>query len=471
MDFGLFTLDINIIYLFFAQPPFIIFLQLFATVGWIFLVRLLLQAGLHFLVEYRVTKNVKNWKYHLLAIDIPQENVQTPKAVEQMFSQLAGALEHIDMKEKFWDGQKQRWFSFEIISIEGYIQFLVWTEEAFIDLVEAAMYAQYPEAEITEVEDYVESVPLKYPNKTHDVWVSDFGLAENSAYPIRSYREFEHNISKDTVLKDPMGTFLESFTRIGPGEQMWFQILIEPIGNSWKEKAIEKINEVIGAVSDHGHGGGVLSALTDNMLTKEITAGVKEIFSQLSGSPPGEAAESHDKKEAPNQLQYLTPGQKATVEAMEMKIMKVGFKTKIRGAYIARKEVYNPRRGVNALLGAVAQYNIPSANSIVSTIHAHHNRKIDLRRKNQLMKFYKKRKIGGGGNAFVLNIEELATIWHFPMSHVKTPLLQKATSKSAEPPAGLPVESVIGGNVTPTPDLEEEGKYYTDSGEVINYDD
>lgn len=473
MDFGAFTIDVGIIERFLSQPTLTIVTQIFASVGWIFLVWLLLFAGEKMMREYRVSRHVKNWKYRVLAIDIPQINVQTPMAVEQMFAHLAGALVHMDLKEKYWDGIRQRWFSLEIVGIEGYIQFLIWTEEAFIDLVEASVYAQYPEAEITEVEDYVNSVPDTFPNKTHDIWISDFGLSAGSAFPLRSYREFEHSISKDTVLKDPMGTFLESFSRIGPGEQMWFQILIEPTGNSWKEEVIEKVNELIGATSGHGHGGGMMSKLTDNMLTKEMGAGFREIMAQLTGGEAAEAAEAHADEGPPNQLQYLTPGKKTLVEAMEKKISKIGFKTKIRGAYIARKEVYNPNRGVNALLGAITQFNSPMANSLESTVHAHHNRRIDLKRKNKLMKAYKKRKIGTGGNAFVLNIEELATIWHFPMSHVKTPLVQKSQVKAAEPPPSLPVESVIGGNVAPSAEeMEEERKTYTtDTGEVIHYDE
>lgn len=470
MDLGFFVIDFDAISAFFDQPIFSIVIQIFAIGGWILLAWLLLYATVKLFHEFRVLKYVQRWKFRVLAIDIPQENIQTPMAVEQMFSHVAGALVHLDVKEKYWDGIKQRWFSFEIVSIEGYIQFIIWTEEAFVDLVEAAMYAQYPEAEITEIEDYVDMVPSSYPNKTHDIWISDFGLSENSGMPLRSYREFEHNISKDTVLKDPMGTFLESFTRIGPGEQMWFQILIEPTGNDWKEGAIEKINELIGATSHHK--AGILSALTDNALTKELGAGVQEILAQLSGSPAAEASESHEKEGPPNQLQYLTPGKKTLIENMEKKISKIGFKTKMRGAYIGRKEVFNPNRGVNALLGAINQYNIPSSNSIVSTVHAHHNRRIDIKRKNKLIKAYRKRKIGAGGNAFILNIEELATLWHFPMSHVKTPLVQKSTIKASEPPPSLPVESILDGNIAPSLEVEAEGKQYTtDSGDVILYDE
>jgi hypothetical protein len=45
-----------------------------------------------------------------------------------------------------------------------------------------------------------------------------------------------------------------------------------------------------------------------------------------------------------------------------------------------------------------------------------------------------------GAKPYVLNIEELATVWHFPLPFVKTPLVQKAGAKRAEPPLGLPVE-------------------------------
>lgn len=437
MELGIFSLDFGPLNALMNQGVWALIGMVLALGGWLLLVRPLFFVILHLYVDLKQDLTVHEWKYVLLAIDIPALNVQTPKAVEQMFAQLAGAFYDPDLKDKLKDGYKQRWFSFEIISIEGYIQFLVWTEDAFRDLVEAVVYAQYPDAEVVEVEDYVGAAPDAYPNDTHDIWISDFGLAEDNAYPIRSYREFEHAISKDTVLKDPMGTFLESFSRLGPGEQMWFQILVEPIGNSWKEDAIHKIKEVIGEkAAPHG------DTILDHMLRapqKFLEALGDEVFSR-------EASEAHGHEEKagpPNQLQYLTPGMGKLVEAMEAKIGKLGFKTKIRGLYLAKKAVFNPRRGINALVGAINQYNIPSANSLVPTYGGTTNSRKNLKRKKLLMKAYKKRKISAGGKPCILNIEELATIWHFPMSHVKTPLVQKAASKQAEPPSGLPVENII----------------------------
>ncbi|MFZ2190470.1 MAG: hypothetical protein WA057_06150 [Candidatus Magasanikiibacteriota bacterium] len=471
---------------FINQPNITIVLNIFVVFGWIILVNLLLYAGIHMYRHYRQHLFTHTWKWVVLAIDIPAMNVQTPLAVEQMFSHLAGCFNNPNIAEAFYHGYKQKYFSFEIIGIEGYIQFVVRTEESLRDLVEASIYAQYPDAEIVEIEDYVNTAPNSFPNDDYEMWAADFGLAENEAFPLRTYREFEHAISKDTVLKDPMGTFLESFTRIGSGEQMWFQIIVEPISNSWKEHAIEKIKEFIGEEGGHGHGhgGGHVKALF-GLSSGEAGASWGELMSQLTGAPPAEAHHAEETKEL-NNLKYMTPGQKVILENMEKKISKIGFKTKIRAVYLARKERFDMNRGVRALIGAVNQFNVPSSNSLVPKMGVFLNyffKKYRMaHRRNLLMQAYKKRKIKTGGNSFVLNIEELATIWHFPMSHVKTPLVQKASLKTAEPPAGLPIETWESSADLPPQEGDEKleqpkenhseesdkNKKLTDSGDVMH---
>lgn len=476
MFLGPFYIDLDLILQFFLRPTFEVVFDIIIIIGWVILAYLLFFLSIHFWKEYKSNKYTADWKWVLLAIDVPLENVQTPKAVEQLFAHLAGAFDGLNIEKVFKDGVKQRWFSFEIISIEGYIQFLVRTEETFRDLIEAAIYAQYPDADITEVEDYVNIAPEIYPNPDYNIWVGDFSLSENDAFPIRTYRDFEHSISKDTVLKDPMGTFLESFSRIGSGEQMWFQIIVEPTSNSWKEDAIKKIKEVIGDVSTKKKSSSGIP------LGKEAAKTWEEISAQVFGTIRTEGGEEKSKSSEPNQLKYLTPGQTKIVEAMEEKIAKVGFKTKMRGVYLARNEVFKSERGVNALIGAIQQFNIPSANSIVpkftTSVSYFGKEKKSARRKATLIKAYKKRKIKTGSNPFVLNIEELATIWHFPMSHVKTPQVQKTTSKRSEPPVGLPIESMYNqviDNIQDEPRLIEKDKndttkYQTDSGSISNDD-
>lgn len=440
LNFGFFTIDLTSIVMYLQDAgPVNLVLAFFALGGWLLPIKYFVQTASKTLEGQATKRHVSQWKWVTLAIDMPQMNVQTPMAVEQMFAHLAGALDGTDFKGKYTSGFAQKYFSFEIVSIEGYIQFIVRTEESLSDLVQTALYAQYPEVEITEIEDYIDLVPNQIPNATHDIWVSDFGLAEDDAYPIRSYKDFEHNISKDTVLKDPMGTFLESFTRIGPGEQVWFQIIVEPIDNSWKASAIKKINEIIGAKMPPPKGNPAADAFVKYSMQTIVTMG-----DYAFNRPPSESQSASKSDDGPpNQLSYLTPGQKKTVEAMEAKISKLGFKVKMRGAYIAKKEVFKKSRAVTSLVGAINQYNVPSANSIVPKDKNKKKKKVPAAK---LFKAYRERDIGAGAPTSVLNIEELATIWHFPMSHVKTPLVQKASIKYVEPPSGLPTESI--GSVT-----------------------
>ncbi len=462
MDFGFFYLDfaaaLALFNGFLDQGPVIILLEFFAFFGWLIAVGPLARQMLHAYIELKEERFTHDWKPVVLAVDIPALNVQTPKAVEQMFAQIAGAIGSSGFEDKFKEGFVQRTFSFEIVSIEGYIQFVVWTESAFRDLVEAALYAQYPDAEVVEIEDYTKLVPEKLPNETHDLWVSDFGLAEHSAYPIRSYTEFEHSISKDTVLKDPMGTFLESFSRLGPGEQMWFQVMIEPIDNSWKEEAINKVKEILGIAEAHT----VADNIGDKFI-KGMMKGLVFVGDQVFNREPHSEEAAEDAHADPPKL---TPGVHKVIEKMEEKMNKLAFKTKMRGVYIARKETFNPKRGVNLMIGAINQYNIPSANSIVATSGGE--------KAPVLFAAYKNRSLGTKSPTSVMNIEELATIWHFPMSHVKTPLVAKAATKQAEPPVGLPVEFLAGargGVSTPPVAKSNAKKFTTDSGEVIEYDD
>lgn len=468
---------LNLIDVFFSQPTFEIIVELFAIFAWLILVYFLFFAGIIFYADYVQDKKNQNWKFTVLAIDIPQLNLQTPKAVEQIFSNLSGAFDKPDLIGKFREGYKQKWFSFEVISIGGYIQFLVWTEESFRDLVEASIYAQYPEAEIVEVEDYVDQIPDKYPNSDYDIWMADFALAENFAFPIRLYDEFVHSITKEDTLKDPMSSFLESFARIGHGEQMWFQILVQPVDNSWKEKVIEKIKDFIG---EKKKAGGIMSFILGSKVGEEIGKSLEEIKIQMTGFGAGDSADSA--KEGPkNNLQFMTPGQRKLVEAMERKIEKIGFKTKMRTAYIARKEIFHPERGVNSLIGAINQFNNPSSNSLViQSSTSDRNPKSAGIKKTNFFKAYKKRKINFGANSFILNLEELATVWHFPMSSVRAPLLQKSSTKVSEPPAGLPIDYLSDNLIDEydinkkdsidKEDLAEKNKYKTDTGETINFD-
>jgi hypothetical protein len=103
---------------------------------------------------------------------------------------------------------------------------------------------------------------------------------------------------------------------------------------------------------------------------------------------------------------------------------------------------------MGGLVGAMNQFHILSSNSIVpgATTHAEYDSKgvKSAALKSKFVKAFKGRSSKWKVDPYILNIEELATIWHFPLPFVKTPLVQKAGAKRAEPPLGLPIEMIEG---------------------------
>lgn len=416
---------------------------IFVLVGWAAVALVWLYMGAFFWVEYRhQTRYLNRWQWVLFAVDIPALFIQSPKAVEQIFAHLSGAdtIPH-SIEEKFWQGKRPKWFSFEIISIEGYIQFLIRTEAEFRDLVEAAVYAQYPEAEITEVEDYVGLIPDYYPHADYDVMGVEFKLAEADAYPIRTYPYFEYSISKDQVFSDPMAALLENFSRLGHGEHLWMQIIIESTSSSWKKKGIELVKEIV-AGKKRGQGSVVESILN------VPNAVARDMLHAWNWDWEAEEGRAAARPEPVGKVSELTPGLKATVEAIEEKISRIGFKSKVRALYAARKDVYAPNRCLNGLVGAMNQFHTQNRNAVVPHSKTLINYDLwgrkTLWKKNRFVRAFKKRKIRAVATPYILNIEELATIWHFPLPFVKTPLMSKASAKRAEPPPGLPVETSEG---------------------------
>ncbi len=410
---------------------------LFAIFGWTVVWLLFFFIGKEFWLKFRQGKYTKSWEWVLLAVDIPPLFIQTPKAVEQIFAHLSGVQSTPNFGEKYWQGERQRYFSLEIVSIEGYIQFLIRTEKTLRDLVEAAVYAQYPEAEITEVEDYVDILPKTYPNEEYDIAAGEFKLINDESFPIRTYPSFEYSLSKDVVFSDPMAAILENFSRIGHGENLWMQIIIEPTDNKWKEKGIELVKKIVANKKE---------TKSVPLLGKAAEGIVGEAINIIKWS--FETEEEKKKEDPPGKVSDLTPGAKSTVESIEDKISKIGFKTKLQVLYIARKEVFNPTKCLKGFSGALYQFNINVRNgfkghkSTSATYWFKAHRILELKRK--FAKAVRERKIKTFGNPYILNIEELATIWHFPLPFVKTPLMQKQISKTAEPPIGLPIETMDG---------------------------
>jgi len=448
------VIDLAQINEFLSQPAPIILKQILFTVGWIPVALVLLWGFKELWLFYIQSQWGATQKYVLLAIDIPRGNEQSPKAVENMFSYLAGAHGSFNLIEKYWEGKYQLSFSFEIVSIDGYTQFLVRTPEQYRDLVESAIYAYYPDAEITEVNDYTEGTPTRFPDDEYDVWGTEFIQVKNPAYPIKTYEEFEHQLGDPkSVFRDPMASLMDLTSSLRPGEQLWYQIILVPTGFDWPEMGEKEISKILNEKIKSKKN--IADRIIDAMrgLLESFSDGV---YKMLGGKV--EEGESSAEQDDSLKMMNLKPKERKQVEAIQNKISKIGFETKIRFVYIARKDVMNKPKVVNGFVGYMKQLASLDLNNFkpdmdataTSTAYFFKEKRLN-RRKNSIVQNYINRDSSAGRNRGLLNIEELATLWHFPVeSAVKAPLIQKAARRKAEPPMALPTAAEA-----PPPDLNE----------------
>lgn len=444
---GEFNLDlsswIDAIMAFGSQNPILIAWRLFAGGGWVvFLI------GFAYLL-YKLWLNgrqgqfvSKKWKFIFLAINVPKENEQTPKAVESIFVALAGTQVSRNLVEKYWEGSIQESFTFEIVSLEGYIQYIIRTPSHFRDVIEAAIYAQYPEAEITEISDYAEEYrKLRFPNDEYKLWGTEFVLVKDYPYPIRTYSEFEHSLS--AAFLDPMAALLEALSRLGPGEQVWLQLVVTPQAPpGWGEKAKKIIKELKG--EDYKPPESAMEKVTK---TIELAALPVKFGLEAFGFGGDQA----EKKEADQWRMFrLSPGERQMFEKIQNKLSKHCFAVKYRFVYLGKKEAFGKGRGVSGVIGAIQQFNSTDGNGFkpgkLTKTGADYFfvKKRVAEKQNKLLRHYINRSNFYGekiGNTF-LSSEELASVWHFPTIAVKTASVKKVGARRVVPPTRLPYQSL-----------------------------
>ncbi|MBI4438088.1 hypothetical protein HY631_04015 [Candidatus Uhrbacteria bacterium] len=443
---------------YFDQPIDAILFDFLIWFGWIPIAVTLAWGFTIVWQDYRQGLYSAKLKFTYLAVDVPSMTEQTPKAMENFYANLYGTKSSLTWKEIWIDGKLHPVFSFEIVSTEGYIQFVIRTQTRFRDVVEAGIYAHYPDAQISEIEDYTLAFPSDYPNDEYEMWGGEMTLDRDSMYPIRTYVNFEDRISQE--IKDPLGYTLEQLATMRPGEHFWIQILAQPSTNDWMKKGLKYVNTMYGVEEKKKKS--FLDSASESLLTipNEILKEAMDV--DLSGLllPGGEAKEADVWKAF-----KISPAQKEEAEAILLKAGKVGLGVKIRVIYIAKKNAFVKVERTGIVKGIWSQFTHLNLNKF--TLYIPQVPKDDYfwmrwvytKKQKTLMTGYKKRGWGIGANPVFLNTEELATLWHFPAISIKAPLVKKSESKRGEPPAGLPM-TFVEQSLPGAPDIfapEEEG--------------
>jgi len=113
-----------------------------------------------FWIRYVRMQFLNEQKHVVLEFRLPKEITKSPVAMEVFINTLYQTSGEGNWFDKFWKGGMRAWFSLEMVSLEGQVHFFIWARSNLKKIIETQLYSQYPDVEITEVEDYTKEVTL-----------------------------------------------------------------------------------------------------------------------------------------------------------------------------------------------------------------------------------------------------------------------------------------------------------------------
>lgn len=394
----------------------------------------------HFFVEYRRELFLAKQKTILLQVQVPRDVPKSPLAMEIILGVFHQTIGESTAYDRYVLGKVRAHSSLEIVSIEGDVRFLIWAREGLRKFIETQIYSQYPNAEIKEMPDYTAAVPYAKEGSDWDLFGVEWQLTKPDPYPIKTY--VDYNLDKDPKEEykvDPMLSMLEWLGDLGRGEQAWVQIILR--ANKGKG------DKVTPWIDRDWQGEG-----------KQLIEEIIEESKKRSGTPG-------DAESAMIRFSNLTEGERNVIKAIDRSIGKHGFDCGIRSLYLARKDVYNPAN-VAGLFGSMKQYSSNDLNGFKPRDYTNYDypwqNYINLpwfdpptgvpffspkgnrllykkwmffdayRRRSWFFPPYERK-------PYVLNTEELATLYHFPGEVAATPTFKRIESSKAEPPPNLPI--------------------------------
>ena len=112
--------------------------------------------------------------------------------------------------------------SFEIASSEQFLRFYIVTSSEYKNLVESQLYAQYPDAEIQEVDDYL-------PSSFDHCALAQIDFKHPSTLPFKTYHHLEENFLK---------LLSATLSKTDPHEQAFFQLTLKKVGSELFDRGL-----------------------------------------------------------------------------------------------------------------------------------------------------------------------------------------------------------------------------------------
>jgi hypothetical protein len=336
--------------------------------------------------------------------EAPKKDLKEMLAPVESFYDNLGGLRAQRGKLVDWLGRTDH-FAFEIIvNQEGIISFYIVVPRYLQQFIEQQIHAQYPAAQIDEVQDYNIFSPEKV------VMAAYLRLRRHWLFPINTYLK--------KITSDPLDSITNALVRVNKGDAAGIQIVARSARGEWHKLgakvALEMnqgkpLKEALKSVL--GGGGLNLSSLKDFFTTKSASKG--EMLKERRYQP--------------------SPMEQEMIKSLEDKTSKAGLDVNIR-IVVSASNKETAKLYLQNILNSFAQF----------TGYEYGNgfKPVILKRPDKVVYDFIYRNFDEK-NSFILNTEEMAGIFHLPLPTTETPNIRWLLAKRAPAPVNIPQEGII----------------------------
>ncbi len=357
----------------------------------------------------------------LFSVSLPKASSSDEKS-RKPFKEMVAVMEQFysslsNLKERgtkaFLYGQPV--FSFEIAvpHVGEEICFYVACPKRFKDVMEKQIHGFFSAADVHQSPDYNIFNP-------QGVSLASYILPTKGIYlPFRTYQSLE---------MDALSSIVNALSKLEmEGEGAAIQLIISPMARKRWRKMARKIAQEMqrGRQYDMSR-----MKIERNWFVKSLDI--------MTGTGPGAQEIGLDTTKPEQQnlgANQITPLNTETIKAIEAKATKVAFEVNLN--LVASAKMKEQAEAVLLQLeSAFAQFNSDNLNTLKS-VHLAPGRRL-----KKLFYGFSFR-IFDGSRKFILSVEELASIFHFPTTEMETPKVKFIKAKQAAAPVNLPKEGLI----------------------------
>jgi hypothetical protein len=395
------------------DPNFLISGVWLASLLWILAALFFLFAARYFI--RRILKKTKYFDHAVYLVRLPKEKPgekQEEKTVQKLREEIAigdtvfASIGGLRAQRGFlaWLLGRTDHFSFEIVANHKIISFYVVAPRNMARYLEQQIQAYYPEAVMEEVEDYNIFSPQSQAASSYLKTKREF------IFPIKTYNKME---------VDPLNSLVNEMSKLDYNEGIAIQYVVRSAKGKWHKRSIDVVRKSHELNS-------VRMALRYRGINKFFMA-IFDLFK--TAKPPRPDGEEAKRR--------LTAQEEEILKAVEEKNSKAGLDVNIRIVASAKSRA-QAENYLNNITSAFSQYNFYEyGNSF--------NNRSYIKNQNKIINDFIYRRFDSS-IGFLLNTEELNSLFHFPLPQTETPNILWLLAKHAPAPTNIPEEGIILGH-------------------------